>query len=397
MFNRAFYLRLMLLSLAIAGVAGAVLMFVAKMDSEITSRLVGSAILTAVASALMLPASGMAENKKSFYAGSVAMVLIVAEFLLIMCAIWDMNIGSDFGEHMGEMAACLGIVAIPVVIILRFVGRPETWLLVPAGLILFSVAMVLFAIAIWYPSPQWRSDDWPIWRTAWAIYLLSPLVVAALTGLNFQHRSTLWRLIGIFAAGAAFVLTFTGALDNNNYAQSAYLQKLESDFALSVSVAIVIALASLSLLVSLKPQQIWLRWGTLLAAAIAGAAATCSIRYPQGRYSPNELFERISTGCGILAGCGSIAMAVLARLNRFHRDNRQRREKLELSELTLVCPVCNRKSTLPLGSSACPGCGLRFSMAAEEPRCATCGYSLLMSQSGQCPECGGKDLAPAVG
>jgi len=39
-------------------------------------------------------------------------------------------------------------------------------------------------------------------------------------------------------------------------------------------------------------------------------------------------------------------------------------------------------------TSQCEACHVVIKVNVEEPKCATCGYSLLMLQSGICPECG---------
>lgn len=368
-------------------------MFLTRMDDLITGRLVGTAILTAVAAALMLPASNMAGNKKSAYAGAVSMALIVAEFLIILIGMWDIDLRGDFSDNMYETAALVALVAVPTVLTLRFMGRPDTKIAGPVGLILFPISLIAFLVAVWYPSPRYSWDDWPLWRTAWWIYLLSPLIVAATVGMEIKRPLTIWRMIGVVAACTAFVLTFCGVFDDAA-GNSVYYRHLESDFVLAVSVAVVVALASLSLLVPLKSNQVGLRWGSIIFAGVAGLAATISWRYPPNYHygvshnNAAEVWERVATGCGILAGCGTIAMAVLARLNRMYRDGRDPQQKLEVREITIICPVCTKKSTLAIGASSCPGCKLRLTISAEEPRCVTCGYSLLLCESDKCPECG---------
>lgn len=105
---------------------------------------------------------------------------------------------------------------------------------------------------------------------------------------------------------------------------------------------------------------------------------------------PEEQLVRLGAAGGILAACGSLAMAVLARLNR---GVYVEESVTSLSDVELVCPRCRTKQKLPLGDSACAKCGLRINIRVEEPRCATCGYLLIGAVSDRCPECGTPVLA----
>jgi hypothetical protein len=131
-----------------------------------------------------------------------------------------------------------------------------------------------------------------------------------------------------------------------------------------------------------------MRLVTLAAALIAGACFVAAIHY---RFGPSyDLVARIGGAAAIIGGCGSLALLVLAKLNR--RVDLQP-EALDLKEMTIICPVCRKKQTVPLGDSACAGCGLKFQISVQEPRCPSCDYLLLMIQSDRCPECGASTQA----
>ena len=98
-----------------------------------------------------------------------------------------------------------------------------------------------------------------------------------------------------------------------------------------------------------------------------------------------NVLGRFASAAGIVTGCGTLALCVLARLNR----------KVDfepfspgLSEITVVCPRCRKKQPIRIGDSACAACELRISIRIEEPRCPQCDYLLYGLTSDRCPECG---------
>ncbi|MCH7606667.1 MAG: glycine--tRNA ligase [Chloroflexi bacterium] len=100
-----------------------------------------------------------------------------------------------------------------------------------------------------------------------------------------------------------------------------------------------------------------------------------------------DIVGRVAAAGGIVAGCGTLALGVLARMNRkveFEPFSP------ELSEITVVCPRCRKKQPIRIGDSACAACELRISIRIEEPRCPQCDYLLYGLTSDRCPECGGE-------
>ncbi len=97
------------------------------------------------------------------------------------------------------------------------------------------------------------------------------------------------------------------------------------------------------------------------------------------------MVDRLAAAGGILTGCGSLALAVLARMNR---KVDYEPVSLELNEMTVVCPRCRKKQSVRLGDSICCACELRISIRIEEPRCPQCDYLLYRLTSDRCPECG---------
>jgi len=205
------------------------------------------------------------------------------------------------------------------------------------------------------------------------------LVVVCLIGQGTDRRY--WRLIGVAAGGAAYAIVA--------YADVRHLHGDGRVVIYITAFAAVIAHANLMLQVPLRPSQMWLRWLTILAGVATGAF-TCMTTYVKGGdWNGGDLFiERVAGACGVLAGCGTLAMGVLARINRRYLGSAAT-PLSELREITLTCPLCRKKQTIPLNAPArCGGCNVQIQVKVEEPRCAVCGYSLMMLTSGVCPECG---------
>ena len=148
-----------------------------------------------------------------------------------------------------------------------------------------------------------------------------------------------------------------------------------------VSVGAVLGLANLVLLVPLVGQQELVRWGTMAAATICAGAINLLVLDDFGPWG------RVAAGSGIVAGCGSLALLVLARINR-RVEFRPDEGAVLTADIAVVCPRCSKSQRIPLGGASCGACGLRIEITIEEPRCPTCGYLVYMLQSPICPECG---------
>ena len=158
-------------------------------------------------------------------------------------------------------------------------------------------------------------------------------------------------------------------------------------FCLCLAIGCVVAHSNMCLGPNLRPTQRWVRQGTILFAAVTATLIVLVTAKDKFRGIPidADLFGRFAAAAGIVAGCGTLALLVLARMNR--RVDAEP-ESYELSEVSLVCPRCRRKQSIPTGDSTCPSCGLRISIRVEEPRCANCDYLLRGLTSDRCPECG---------
>lgn len=152
------------------------------------------------------------------------------------------------------------------------------------------------------------------------------------------------------------------------------------------------------LMVPLKASQRLLR-NVLIAAAVLTAVFIQLVVMSGRDLIPaldTSLMERCVAAGGIVTGCGTLALMVLARLNR--RVDFLPDDQSKLTQIIVVCPRCRRRQTLPIGNAACSSCGLRVSTRVEEPRCPSCDYLLIGLTSDRCPECGSAvagSVAPA--
>ncbi len=129
-------------------------------------------------------------------------------------------------------------------------------------------------------------------------------------------------------------------------------------------------------------------WGTVAAAALTAGLVDLAVvddRLLHLGWDEGSFLWRGMGASGILAGCGTLALVVLAVLNRQIDYEPGSKEMLSLF---LACPRCGKKQNVAIGEASCVACDLRISTRIEEPRCRNCGYLLYKLTSDRCPECG---------
>ena len=169
------------------------------------------------------------------------------------------------------------------------------------------------------------------------------LAVLSLIGAGSDRRY--WRWAGVAAAATAFSMA--------TYAIVFDIRQTSSLFVCIVSVAVVVAHANAMVRVPLPSNQRWLLWATLGAAfAAAGFVDVGSITRPW----QHERLGRLAGAAAIVAGCGTLALLVLARVNR--RVPLPELSVADVRQVTLICPRCSRKQTIAIESGTCAACGL---------------------------------------
>ncbi|HEX2971262.1 MAG TPA: hypothetical protein VHP11_02945 [Tepidisphaeraceae bacterium] len=378
---RKILLRVMLWSLAIAAVVGALAILVAA--REIVWRVVGTALTTAVASALLLALSLLFEREKSRSAALFGMAAVLVEFLLTLVLIWDfVGLFVDDYHYESAIAITIGFIfltGVPAMFFLRTLHMPQARIAAQVGLILSAIVFLLAMVAAWGPRRIWHNNA--IWDSIGTTSAFGIVAVVCLVGVGTDRRH--WRYLGIAASALGLAIALW-AIWNNIRQESAI-------FTTICSIAGVIAYANVAMICPLMPNQQWVRWIALGAAILTAAFIDFDATFPHG--SNSELLLRSAGATGFIAACATLAMLVLARLNQ---GLGQQLVLAEIRQLTLICPGCHKKQLLPVGDAQCPTCHLRFSIKIAEPRCPNCDYLLYMLKSDRCPECGTPLPTPAL-
>jgi hypothetical protein len=377
---RKLFLRIMLWSLAAAATGGVLAVLFG--GGDLIWRVIGTGTVLAVASGLMLPASGMVDREQTRSAGLVGMAAVIVEFLLSLIVIWDIPlllVGRGYEEPLLLTLLHFGLGAVVVVFFLRLRHARQAataWL---PGVLLTVATFCLAMIADWMQEPWEVRTNW--WGTTGALAATGALTVACLITLPPTDWRN-WRWGGVLASIVACVL-WTGEVWIGSGSDIGLVI-----FCGALSLAAILAYTNLALLCPLKEGQTWLRTGTIGALAVAAVLIDLFVINEEVFHSmflDGSLLARGAGAASIVSACGTLALLVLARLNR-NIDY----ESFSTApvQITVICPRCRKKHTLPLGQTACPTCELRIHTRIEEPRCPNCGYLLYGLKSDRCPECG---------
>ena len=368
---RRLVLKGLLLSLALAAVAGVVAVLV---TNRVIFRVMGTGFLTAGAALLLLPCSVMVDRAKWRSAGLLGMAAVVVEFILVLLLIWEahdlLRGGWSLQVSLWVTVGVVGGASVAAMIFLAAMQRKDTRVAGNVGLALSGLFFLISMIAAWQPTGLWE-DEW--WATAATVASLGPLVVVALVAFGRGDRHH-WRWVGVGASAVAAVLLLV------EFWGTSIWKNEEEIISIFVAVALYVAYANLVVRVPLTSGQRWLRIGSLITGAATAVTVEMVIFDLAG-----EFLTRLAAASAILTACGGMALAVLARLNRrvdFESPAR------DLAQITIFCPRCRKKQSIALGGAACKACGLRIDVQAEEPTCAKCGYLLYKLTTDVCPECG---------
>ncbi len=376
---RKVLLRIMLWSLAFAAVTGVVA--VLTQGGTLVWRVIGTGVTTAVACGLLLRASALIDREKTRSGGLLGMGGVIGEFLMALTLIWGgpWNLwGLSWDEEVSLTMLCSGIAVLLIMQFLRMLREPPNVVAGRAGIVVTLATFVIFMIATWASGRFWDNDDW--WESGAAIVLLGGLGVATLMGFGTIDRRA-WRLTGI-GAGVGACLMWLADIWIGVGSDPGFIV-----FCVLLSAGAVAAHANVSSMATLTRGQQWVRAGTIAAAVLTAALVDMIVIDSKlsGVYAGFGIVDRLAAAGGILTGCGSLALAVLARMNR---KVDYEPVSTEPSEMTVVCPRCRKKQSVRLGDSICLACDLRISIHIEEPRCPQCDYLLYRLTSDRCPECG---------
>ncbi len=375
---RSVLFRVLLAALAASAVFG--VLAVLTQGSTVVLRVICTCCVTAGACALLIGASLISDGPGGRLAGLLAHLAVGFEYVLALLLTWDIPaslLTLSIDEELALTMLTVGLACPVAIAALRFLDAPGARRAAFITLGVDATALALYLAAIWLPASLT-----PIWRLAETATVLLPYgLLAALTALGRERGlSSAWRYVG-YAACAGSAVLWTGGIWTRSGSPAG-----EVAVAGLSAASAALSLSNVLLLCALTPRQRWLRGATISAAVITAALFTLVVireSYFDGGYGFGPV-ERLTAAGSILAGCGSLAVLVLARLNR-------RAAPLpvsaELTTVSLACPRCGLAQSLALGGASCGRCGLRIRMTVEEPRCPRCAYRLYGAMR-RCPECG---------
>ncbi|MHC5108368.1 MAG: hypothetical protein ACYTHJ_00650 [Planctomycetota bacterium] len=379
---RNVFLKIILWSLGIAA-AGGVLVVLTR-GQDVAWRIVGTGITTALACGIMIPVGMQVDRRQTRAAGLFGMGVVVVEYILSILLIWEVPNKVLGWAIVEEIMATMGLTGLGSLLILTMLliwHRPYGELSGRIGIALLPMAFMSWLIAVWMPRRQgnWTTrDNWT--ETGFPILIFASLAVISLIGSRDKHPHH-WRWCGVAAGAVAssmwlLHIWFGTGSDLGHVIFSGLL-----------SLAVFVAHTNLTVRAPLVPGLEWVRNGTIVAAALTAGLVVLlvidEVLYDIG--AEFDVLVRFPAATAIVAGCGSLALVVLARLQR-NIDLEPR--SADLTRISVVCPRCSKKQMIDLGDSACAGCKLRIHVRVEEPRCPSCHYLLFGLTTNRCPECG---------
>lgn len=366
-------LRVMLASLAVAAAVGTLAALTNQ--TETFWRIIGTCAITAVATGLLIPISHCLKGGTRA-AALTAIIAIVVEFILNLALIWNgLGISSPHSDDLAITAGLVFATGLAAVFLVYMLGIGATRRAAICGLILDAAVFFLAMIATW--SNAAFGDNFG--ETAGVLAIFGPMAVACLIGSASGHQR--WRRwIGVAAATAAVAMNVYAIWHN-----------LPHDNEVSTVIDTVpawFAFANLVMLANLKGSQIGVRYLAMIAATVTAVCIDLEFYVNNGerRYGNDDPFTRIASAGGIVTGCAALAVAILAMLNR--KSKPEPVATGAIHDITVICPLCQKKQTLPLDTTGQCACGLKMLVQIEEPVCTECGYLLIGLTSDRCPECG---------
>ncbi len=377
-------LRIMLWSLAVAGGLGIVA--VALVQSSWTWQVIGMGIATAVACAILIPISALAERLSFQAVGVVGIAVVLLEYVGTMTLIWELpRILGWWGLNEGLFFSMFFLIPAGLLTIgLLWASRTRFG----RGAAYAGIGVVL-ATFVSYNCATWRMWGYPMynrfWETGNVIFCLLGLAVLCGAG-DTESLPRRLRLAGIVAAIPACVFAVFEIVFPTNRAAAG------ATFIALTAVAACIAHANTVTFCRLKPGQLWVRKVSICTTVVTAIFVSWILiaEILDWPAIDGAAYGRLAAATGIAASFATIAQFVLWRINA-------REKKLEsptastadqLGQIEIICPRCQIQQSMSPGKTQCAHCELKFEINFEQPRCKNCEYLLVGLTGKTCPECG---------
>lgn len=367
---RQFLLRITLASLGAAALATIVAVFAG--NTTVLWRIVLTCVEGSIAAAVMLRVSRFLDSPEQRPAGIAGVGCVLGSFALFLLCTWIDLLGfPHWGELFGTAFALTGSGAVATGALALRPRKDAAWVW-PVATAVATLALPPTLLAIW-------ADNAQLGESCAASIPLLLLGSLCLVGEGLRDRP--WRLMGVPLAMASAGVGIAYAM------QPKSSHEFWSWYVTLAAALVVVVHAGFLSRLALTAWWHVLRLGTIAAAVATAAGVSWAVFVrPDAFWDEfDQTTGRFTATAGILAACGTLALAAFQRLGRRPVIDAAR---AEFRALTLVCPRCRTRQRAPIGESCCVNCRLLFSIRVTEPRCAACGYSLLDLKTDRCPECG---------
>ncbi|MCH2147376.1 MAG: hypothetical protein MK073_06130 [Phycisphaerales bacterium] len=372
-------LQVLYCSIGIAVAAGIIALFTGVQDAVI-SRLIGTSLLTAASTCLLLVAIRLSETDSYRPLSFCISVLTHFIYFFFFTAIWCYLFRGD--EDVFMMSALMLLASTtPLCIGSTLLGvqrsRISGWILIGTW----------GFVTLWWIADVWNNPHRFSEHVGYTIPIAIYGTMAAFLFLNW-NQTLIW--FGLLPSAASFVIT--EAIVFFYIVDSQVLNKLWGFAMLTSWIA-----ASLSL-----PNMLFFRTPaysvkifeciTTVLIVIALGFVAILIYYTATGQQPFEWQIRFGSGFSILASSGVLGTLAWQSVQVFMIPKAS-----SSFHLDITCPRCSEKISLFQGKNNCPFCNLYMQINFAAPNCGNCQYDLTKSNSNTCPECGNKLLIETNG
>ncbi len=185
-------LKLLLWSLAIAGVSGAGAVLLG--GDDIAMRVMATALVTAFASAMMLPQAKLLDRKPTRSAALMGITLAITVFLLALVGVWEL--GGQFSEEIWMTLLVIIVPGASAMICLRMLHEEDQKLAARIGLGCSLIILVLYLMAVW--GSDYSGYEFKGWSIAMCFSIYAVITVICLVRAKISVRE--WRWWGVIAS-----------------------------------------------------------------------------------------------------------------------------------------------------------------------------------------------------